>query len=117
MTDHTREHAAERPHVERVVVLLEVDEELRPLEVSRRDADVVLGVRVVELRRSAWSEATSAHLGQSPVDQAQFATLVVDHDVVRLDVAVHDPSRVAEVERLEELEDVESDVVVCELGV
>lgn len=37
--------------------------------------------------------------------------------IVRLDVAVHDAARVAEVERLEQLVDVEADVVVSEGGV
>ena len=56
-------------------------------------------------------------LGEAPVDQSELALLVVDHHVVRLDVAVHDPSRVAEVESFEQLEDVEPDVVVAKFGV
>jgi len=57
--DHRREHGAQRPHVERVVVLLEVDEQLRSFEVSRRNTDVVLGSGVVEL-------------GKAPIDQPQL---------------------------------------------
>jgi hypothetical protein len=37
---------------------------------------------------------------------------VVDHDVVRLHVAVHDPVAVAVVQRLQQLVQVEADVVV-----
>jgi len=49
--------------------------------------------------------------------ETHLALLVVDHDVVRLDVAVHDAARVAEVERLEELEHVEAHVAIGELRV
>ncbi len=55
--DHGREHGAQRPHVERVVVLLEVDEQLGAFEVARRDPDVVLCALVVEF-------------GETPVDQS-----------------------------------------------
>lgn len=57
--DHGRKHGAEAPHVQAVVVLLKVDEQLRPLEVARGDTDVVLGAGVVEL-------------GETPVDQSQL---------------------------------------------
>ena len=54
-------------------------------------------------------------LREPPVDQPQRPPRVVDQDVVRLDVAVDDPVRVREVERLEQLVEVEADVVVPEL--
>ena len=47
--DHAREHAPERPHIQRVVVVLEVHEQLGALEVARRDAHVVLAAGHVEL--------------------------------------------------------------------
>ena len=97
--DHSSEHAAQTPHVEGIVVLLQIDEELRPLKVTRGNADVVLPSGVVELR-------------QTPVDEAELPLLVVDHHVVRLDVAVHHAVGVAVVQRLEQLEDVVPDVVV-----
>ena len=88
----TRKEAPER-------LTLKVDEEFWALEVPRRDPDVVLCPGVVKLC-------------ESPIDQAEFALLVVDHDVVRFHVAVHDAARVAEVEGLEEFKDVVPDVVV-----
>ena len=42
---------------------------------------------------------------------------MIDHDVVRLDITVHDAFAVAEVKGLEQLEDVVPYVVVLELGV
>lgn len=50
----------------------------------------------------------------TPVDQPQLPLDRVDHHVVRLDVAVHDPPRVAKVERLEQFENVKPDVGVGE---
>lgn len=47
--DERGEHAAETPHVERVVVVLVVDEQLGALEVTRRYSHVVLLAWVVEL--------------------------------------------------------------------
>jgi hypothetical protein len=83
-------------------------------------------------------------LGQAPIDQSELFLLVVDHDVVGLDVSVHDSLGMTEVKRLgvhkriggfcasgehewgfhgtsktdfEQLEDVESDVIVGKFGV
>lgn len=42
---------------------------------------------------------------------------MIDHNVMRLDITVHDSLAVAEIEGLEELEDVESDINIVELGV
>jgi len=41
LEDHASEHAAQRPHVEGVVVLLEVYQQLGALEVPGRHAHVV----------------------------------------------------------------------------
>lgn len=42
---------------------------------------------------------------------------MVDHNVMRLHVSVHDALAVAEIKGLEQLENVESDINVVELGV
>lgn len=99
-----RHHAAEAPHVQAVVIVLQVHQQLRALEVPRRDADVVLPAGVVEL-------------GEPPVDQPQLAAGVVDHDVVRLDVPVHDALRVAVVQRHADLVHVVAHVKVRQRGV
>ena len=46
--DHGGEHGAERPHVQGIVVFLEIDEKFRTFEVTRGDADVVFGAGMVE---------------------------------------------------------------------
>lgn len=42
LEDHSGEHAAQRPHVQAVVVLLEVHQQLGALEVPGRHAHIVL---------------------------------------------------------------------------
>ncbi len=62
-------------------------ERLLTLEVPRRDTDVVLLPRVVELC-------------ETPVDQAQLPIFVVNHHVVGLHVPVHYAHAVAVIQRL-----------------
>ena len=57
--DHGREHRSETPHVQAVVVLLEINQELWALEIAGSHAHVVLGARMVEL-------------GQTPVDKPKL---------------------------------------------
>ena len=102
LKDHPREHAPERPNVQRVVVGLQVDQQLRALEVARGNAHVVLLARMVKL-------------GQAPVYQPQLAIRMVDHDVVRLHVSVRDALRVTKVQRLQNLEDVVLDIEIIEV--
>lgn len=51
------------------------------------------------------------------VSSTHLALFVVNHDIVRLDVPVHDALGMAKVERFEQLKDIVSDVVVGEFGV
>lgn len=53
-------------------------------------------------------------LCQTPVNQPQLSLLVIDHNVVRLDISVHDAFGVAEIESLEQFKDVVPDIVVDE---
>lgn len=57
--DHGRKHGSETPHVKTVVVFLEIDQQLRTLEVARRHADIVLGAGMVEF-------------GQTPINKTQL---------------------------------------------
>ena len=99
--DHARKHASETPHVQRVVVLLQIDQEFGPFEVSGGYPHVVFTPRVVELC-------------QTPINEAQLALLVVDHDIMWFDITVHDTVGMAIVQSLEQLEDIETNIEVRE---
>jgi hypothetical protein len=49
--------------------------------------------------------------------QTHLSLLVVNHNVVRLDITVHDALAMAEIQSFEQLEDVVPHVIVLELGV
>lgn len=99
--DHSSEHAAETPDVQRVVVGLQIDQEFRSLEVSGGHSHVVLLTGMVVF-------------SETPVDESELPVGVVDHDIVRLDVSVHDSLAVAVVQGSQNFEDVVSDVEICE---
>ena len=101
LKDHARKHAAEGPDIERVVVGLHINEELGALEVAASYAHIVLLARMVEL-------------SQAPVDKAELAVGVVNHDIVRFYIAVHDALAVAVVERFQDFKHIKADVEVIE---
>lgn len=101
LEDHASKHAAQGPDVQGVVVSLEVNEQLGSFEVAGGDTDIVLLPRVVEF-------------SETPIDQTKLAVGVVNHDVVGLDVAMHDALGVTVVESLQDLEHVEADVEIVE---
>lgn len=43
--------------------------------------------------------------------------LVVDHDIVRLDIPMHNTLRMTEIQCLEKLEHIKTDVEICEFGI
>lgn len=75
------ERAANCPHVERVIVLFVLDEELGALVIARCDTHIIFLLRLVEIC-------------EAPVDQAQVAIIVVNHNVERLHVTMHDAVKV-----------------------
>jgi len=77
LEDHSSEHAAKRPDIKRVVVGLQIDKKLGSFEVSTCNSNIILLARMVEL-------------SQTPVNEAKFAVSMVNHYVMRLDIAVHD---------------------------
>ncbi len=80
---------------------MQVNEKLGSFEVTRGHADIVLLSWVVKF-------------GQTPINQTQLAVLVIDHNVVRLHISVHDAFRVAVVESLEDFEHVVANVKIVE---
>jgi len=99
---------------------LEVHEQLWPLEVARGHADIVLLSRMVKLRETPVDESQLAGQVLRKMEKKQNKNkgylfgLVVNHNVVWLDVAVHDSPGVAKVEGLDDLADVIADVLVAE---
>lgn len=57
--DHGGEHSTQGPHIQRIVVFLEINQQLGALEITRRHTDVVFRALVVEL-------------GQTPIDQTKL---------------------------------------------
>lgn len=97
--DHSREHATQTPHVQSIIVLLQINEKFGALEIPRRDSNIVLSSGMVKLR-------------QPPINQPQLTLLVIDHHVVRLYVTVHHTIRVAIVKRLQKFKDIIANVKV-----
>jgi len=87
LEDHTSKHASERPDIKRIVVDLEINEEFRSLEVSTGDTYVVFLARVIEFSKT-------------PINKTELTAGVINHNVVRLNISVHDSLRVAEVKGL-----------------
>ena len=50
--NHRSKHRAQRPHIQRIVVLLEINEQFRALEISRRYSNIVLCPLMVEFGKS-----------------------------------------------------------------
>lgn len=62
--------------------------------------------------RLRWTFESSAN-----IEFTYLALLVINHDIVGLHIAMHDTLAVAEVKRLEQLEDIEANIVVGKAGV
>ena len=77
LENHSGKHATERPNVERVVVSLQVNEQLRTFKISGCHSDIVLLLRMVKLR-------------ESPIDETQSLISVVNHNVMGFHISMHD---------------------------
>ena len=80
---------------------MEVNKKLGTLEIAGSYAHVVLLTWVVEL-------------SEAPINEAELAVSVVNHDVMRLDIAVHDSLRMAVIKGLQDFEHVITNIKVVE---
>mmetsp|Transcript_10761 Transcript_10761/g.16051 ORF Transcript_10761/g.16051 Transcript_10761/m.16051 type:complete len:226 (+) Transcript_10761:492-1169(+) len=99
--NHSSKHASQTPHIQRVIVLLQVNQQLRPLEVARSHPDIVLPSGVIEL-------------SQPPIDQPQHFLGMIDHHIVRLNISVHDAVAVTVVQRFQQLKHIKSNVEISQ---
>lgn len=60
--DHGSEHSSQAPHVETVIVLLEIDQKFWTLKIARGHTNVVFGTGVIKF-------------GQAPIDETQLKTV------------------------------------------
>ena len=97
--EETSEGASHSPHIQRVVVLLVLDEQLGAFVVAGGHTHVVVILGLVKV-------------GQPPIDQSQVSVIVVDYDVERLHVAVHDAMHVRVLKSLEDHVGVQPDIHV-----
>ena len=88
---HGGKHGAGGPNVQRVVVIVVVHQQLRPLEIPRSHSHVVILSHVVEL-------------SQSPVNQFQYLLVRVDDDVLRLNIPMHYSLAVTVIQSLHHME-------------
>mmetsp|Transcript_39772 Transcript_39772/g.118377 ORF Transcript_39772/g.118377 Transcript_39772/m.118377 type:complete len:206 (-) Transcript_39772:683-1300(-) len=77
LEDDCSHHTSEAPHVERVVIQLVVNQQLRSLKIARCHTHVVFATREVELSKT-------------PVDEAKLPLLMVNHHIVRFYITMHD---------------------------
>lgn len=84
------------------MVFLVFNQQLRTFVIATSDAHVVFRLRLVVVRKS-------------PVDQPQVPCFVVDHNVKRFDIAVHDAMRVCIVKCFQKFIGVQLDVKMVEL--
>mmetsp|Transcript_11268 Transcript_11268/g.24451 ORF Transcript_11268/g.24451 Transcript_11268/m.24451 type:complete len:303 (+) Transcript_11268:518-1426(+) len=97
--NHPREHTSQTPHIQRIIILLQIHQQLRPLEIPARHTDIILPPRMVKL-------------GQPPINQPQLPLLVIDHHIVRLHIPVHHPIGMTVIQRLEKLKYVIPNIII-----
>lgn len=96
---HVAHCASQWPDIQRVIVVKIIDQQLRPFIVSRSDSYIV---------RFFWYIV----FGESPVNDSQLSKFMVNHDIMRFDVSMHDAHWVTIIKSFQYLVNVESAVKV-----
>ena len=77
---HFKEHASHRapktPHIKRIMIELIIDQEFRPLIVSRCYSHIIFLAVFVEI-------------SESPIDKSELLCCVIDYDIDWFDIPVH----------------------------
>mmetsp|Transcript_24785 Transcript_24785/g.44546 ORF Transcript_24785/g.44546 Transcript_24785/m.44546 type:complete len:298 (-) Transcript_24785:194-1087(-) len=102
--NHPSKHTSQTPHIQGIIILLQIHQQFRPLEVPTGHADIILPPRMVKLR-------------QPPINQPQLPLLVINHDIMRLDIPMHHPIGVTIIQRLEKLKNIIPNIIIRERGI
>lgn len=70
--DHRSEHSAQAPHVQAIVIFLEINQEFWTFEIARRDTDIVFRAGMIELCKT-------------PIDEAQLCDRLARYPIQRTD--------------------------------
>lgn len=84
---HRRKHGSSRPNIQRIVIVVVVNQQLWSFEVAGSHSDVVVLTHVIKLC-------------QAPIDELQNLFVVVHDYVLWLNIPMHDASAVTEVKSL-----------------
>ena len=103
-THHRGKHTTQAPHIQAVIVFLEIDQQLGALEVPRGYSDIVLRLGVVKFGETPIDKSklyTSCQVnGKSWWEFPYFSGFVIYHYVVWFNIAVHDAFGMTEIEGL-----------------
>lgn len=95
-----------------------IDQKFRAFEIAGRNADIVFSALVVELSETPVNQpklpGALAYIPKLRARSTNLSFLVINHDVMWLDIAVHDALAVAEIKCLEQLVHVVADVIILE---
>jgi len=97
--DDSSEHTTKRPHIQTVVIVLKINKKLWTFEVTRGNTDIV---------ECAWE----IKLCKSPVDKTQSTTLVIDHNVMRFNITMHNTTGMTVIQSTKKLEDVVTNIMI-----